>query len=304
MEVVGDAGLMQETVLGLKRRGLRVGLAPTMGCLHQGHMSLVRRARSECARVVLSIFVNPLQFGPQEDFSAYPRDPERDLAIARDEGVDYVFAPGREDMYPEGFGTHVEVAGALTEKMCSRSRPGHFRGVATVVMKLFQIVQPDRAYFGQKDAQQVLVIRKMVRDLNLPLDVVTCPIVREPDGLAMSSRNVYLDTGERRAALNLPRSLEAGRDLILKGERRAERVRSAILNGLNADPAIRVDYAEVCNGRDLSDVAELQGPVLLAAAVRVGKTRLIDNIYLEVEERVQDHAKIQDPSCCAYRGKS
>lgn len=277
---------MQETALGLKRRGLSIGLAPTMGYLHQGHLSLVRRARSECDRVVMSIFVNPLQFGPQEDFAAYPRDPGRDLALARDEGVDYVFAPEPDDMYPEGFGTHVAVEGTLTEKMCSRSRPGHFRGVTTVVMKLFQIMQPDRAYFGQKDFQQALVIRKMARDLNLPLEVVTCPIVREADGLALSSRNVYLNPGERKAALSLPRALEAGRGLILRGERRAERVRSAIMEGLTADPAIRVDYVEVCDGRDLSDAAELRGPVLLAAAVWAGKTRLIDNIYLEVEEHV------------------
>lgn len=282
MEVINSAGQMQEIAISLKRRGLGIGLVPTMGFLHQGHLSLARRARSECDRVVMSIFVNPLQFGPQEDFDAYPRDPERDLAQARDEGVDYVFAPGQEDMYPEGFNTYVTVEGALTEKMCSRSRPGHFRGVTTVVMKLFQIVQPDRAYFGQKDAQQALVITRMAGYLNLPLEIVTCPIVREADGLAISSRNIYLSPAERSAALGLSQALEAGRRMILQGERRAEKVRSAIRQLLAASAVIKVDYVEVCDSRTLADLTLLQGPVLLAAAAWVGKTRLIDNIYLEV----------------------
>ncbi len=282
MEVITSVVRMQEIALDLKRRGLSIGLVPTMGYLHQGHLSLVQCARSECDRVVMSIFVNPLQFGPQEDFAAYPRDPDRDLALAREEGVDFVFAPTVDSMYPDGFNANVEVGGILTEKLCARSRPGHFRGVTTVVMKLFQIVQPDRAYFGQKDAQQVLVIRKMATDLNLPLEIVTCPIVREADGLALSSRNVYLSPSEREAALALPRSLEAGRELILRGERRAGLVHDAIRDAL-ASPAIRVDYVEVCDGQTLADLAELQGPVLLAAAVWLGRTRLIDNIYLEVQ---------------------
>jgi pantoate--beta-alanine ligase len=282
METITSTGQMQEIALNLKRRGLSAGLVPTMGCLHRGHLSLVRVARSECDRVVMSIFVNPLQFGPQEDFAAYPRDADRDLALAREEGVDFVFAPTGDSMYPEGFNTCVEVGGVLTEKLCARSRPGHFRGVTTVVMKLFQIVQPSRAYFGQKDAQQVLVIRKMAADLNLPLEIVSCPIVREVDGLALSSRNAYLSPLEREAALALPRSLEAGRELILRGERRTERVQREILDVLT-NPSIRVDYVEVCDGQALSALAELQGPVLLAAAVWVGKTRLIDNISLEVQ---------------------
>jgi pantoate--beta-alanine ligase len=282
MEVVESTGQMQEIALDLKRQGLSIGLAPTMGYLHQGHLSLLRRARPECDRVVMSIFVNPLQFGPQEDFAAYPRDPEHDLALAREEGVDFVFAPTGASMYPEGFSTRVEVSGVLAEKMCARSRPGHFRGVTTVVMKLFQITQPDRAYFGQKDAQQALVIRKMATDLNLPLEIVICPIVREADGLALSSRNVYLSPEEREAALALPRSLLAGQSLILLGERRAERVRGAIMEGL-ANSDLRVDYVEVCDGQTLADMAGLKGPVLLAAAVWVGQTRLIDNIYLEVQ---------------------
>jgi pantoate--beta-alanine ligase len=281
MEVVTSVGQMKALALALKRQGLSIGLVPTMGYLHPGHLSLVQAARSECDRVVMSIFVNPLQFGPQEDFTAYPREPERDLALAAEEGVDFVFTPTGGEMYPEGFDTHVEVGGILTAKMCARSRPGHFRGVTTVVMKLFQIVQADRAYFGQKDAQQALVIRKMAADLNLPVEIVTCPIVREADGLALSSRNIFLSPAERKAALALPRALLAGRALILQGERRAERVRGIILNALT-NPDLRVDYVEVCDGRTLADMAELQGPVLLAAAVWVGKTRLIDNIYLEV----------------------
>jgi pantoate--beta-alanine ligase len=282
VEAVTSAGQMQEIALGLKRRGLSIGLVPTMGCLHRGHLSLVQAARSECDRVVMSIFVNPLQFGQQEDFSAYPREPERDLDLAREEGVDFVFAPTGDSMYPEGFSTNVEVGGTLTAKMCARSRPGHFRGVTTVVMKLFQIVQPDRAYFGQKDAQQALVIRKMAADLNLPVEIVTCPIVRDADGLALSSRNVYLSPEERKTALALPRSLDAGRALILRGERRVEQVYKVILEVL-ADPAIRVDYVDVCDGHTLADLSEIQGTVLLAAAVWVGKTRLIDNIYLNVQ---------------------
>ena len=282
MEVVNSAWQMQETALGLKRQGSSIGLVPTMGYLHEGHLSLVRRARSECDRVVMSIFVNPLQFGPREDFAAYPRSPERDLALAQDEGVDYLFTPGREDMYPAGFNTHVVVEGTLTERLCSRARPGHFRGVTTVVMKLFQIMQPDRAYFGQKDAQQVLVIRRMAADLNLPLEIITCPIVREEDALALSSRNVYLSHDERLSALALPQALGAGRESILQGERRTDRVRGVIMDRLNAEPAIRVDYVEVCDGLTLADLTVLQGPVLLAAAVWVGQTRLIDNIYLEV----------------------
>jgi pantoate--beta-alanine ligase len=283
MEVVTSTGQMQEIALGLKRRGASIGLVPTMGYLHRGHLSLVQIARAECDQVVMSIFVNPIQFGPQEDFAAYPRDMEHDLGLARDDGVDFVFAPAGESMYPERFNTHVEVGGELTAKLCARSRPGHFRGVTTVVMKLFQITRPDRAYFGQKDFQQALVIRRMVSDLNLPLEVVTCPIVRETDGLALSSRNVYLAPSEREAALSLPRSLEAGRQLIIQGERRSELVRRAILDGLSANPVLKVDYVEVCDGETLAGLTELQGPVLLAAAVWAGKTRLIDNIYLEVE---------------------
>jgi len=274
---------MQEIALGLQRTGKTIGFVPTMGYLHEGHLSLVRAARKDCDLVVVSIFVNPLQFGPREDFATYPRDLERDLRLAEAEGVDYVFVPSVEEMYPQGFSTYVEVTGELTEKMCGRSRPGHFRGVTTVVMKLFQIVQPTKAYFGQKDAQQALVIRRMVQDLNVPVEVITCPIVREEDGLAMSSRNVYLNPEERKQALALPQALNAGKELVEKGERDPQKVRERILEVLQNSPGVRVDYVEVCNGENLADLEKLKGPVLLAAAVWVGKARLIDNIYLEVE---------------------
>ncbi len=291
MKVVASVKEMQEIALKLRREGKNVGFVPTMGYLHAGHLSLVKNARAECDVVVMSIFVNPLQFGPQEDFAVYPRALERDLELARAEGVAYVFAPAEEEMYPEGYCTHVEVTGPLTEKMCGRSRPGHFRGVTTVVLKLFQVVQPVRAYFGQKDAQQALVIKKMCRDLNVPVEIVTCPIVREGDGLALSSRNVYLSASEREAALALPRALEAGRQLVAKGEHDPQKVRAKILAVLTDSPLVEVDYVEVCDGQNLSDLDQLAGPVLLAAAVRVGKTRLIDNIYLEVHH-VPNHVEI------------
>jgi len=283
MEIIRKASEMQGICLQARREGKSIGLVPTMGYLHEGHLSLARAARAENDLVVMSNFVNPLQFGPREDFATYPRDLERDCRMAESMGVDYVFAPSGEEMYPQGYNTYVDVLGEVTEKMCARSRPGHFRGVTTVVLKLFNIVQPHRAYFGQKDAQQAIVIKKMVADLNLPLEIVTCPIVREADGLAMSSRNTYLSPEERRQALALPRALMAGRELIERGERDPRKVRERILEALNGVPGVRVDYVEVCSGRDLSEMDILEGPVLLAAAVYVGKTRLIDNIDMEVE---------------------
>lgn len=283
MEVVHEVKKMQEIALNLRNQGNCLGFVPTMGYLHEGHLSLVRTARRDCDVVVMSIFVNPLQFGAREDFAAYPRDFDHDFAFARAEGVDYVFTPSNEEMYPPGYNTYVDVCGELTEKMCGWSRPSHFRGVATVVLKLFQIVQPARAYFGQKDAQQALVIKKMVADLNVPVEIVTCPVVREADGLALSSRNVYLSPPERDAALVLPRALAAGQELVRKGERNPQRVKKEILGVLAASPLVKVDYVEVCQGENLEELTLLEGPVLLAAAVWVGKTRLIDNIYLEVE---------------------
>jgi len=280
MEVIKSTAEMQEISLRLKREGRIIGLVPTMGYLHDGHLSLIKKARRENDIVIMSNFVNPLQFGPKEDFATYPRDLDRDNKLAESAGVDYVFAPTTEEMYPQGYDTYVEVKGPITEKMCGKSRPGHFKGVTTVVLKLFLITQPDRAYFGQKDAQQAIVIRKMVTDLNVPVKIITCPIIREEDGLALSSRNTYLSSEERLQALTLPRALSAGRDMILKGETDPQKVRLHIKQILESSPGIRVDYVEVVDGDDLSDLSVIKGKVLLAAAVYVGKTRLIDNINL------------------------
>jgi len=280
MEVIKRTAEMQEISLRLKREGRIIGLVPTMGYLHDGHLSLIKKARRENDIVIMSNFVNPLQFGPKEDFATYPRDLDRDNKLAESAGVDYVFAPTNEEMYPQGYDTYVEVKGPITEKMCGKSRPGHFKGVTTVVLKLFLITQPDRAYFGQKDAQQAIVIRKMVTDLNVPVKIITCPIIREEDGLALSSRNTYLSSEERLQALTLPRALSAGRDMILKGETDPQKVRLHIKQILESSPGIRVDYVEVVDGDDLSDLSVIKGKVLLAAAVYVGKTRLIDNINL------------------------
>jgi len=280
MEVIKSTAEMQEISLRLKREGRIIGLVPTMGYLHDGHLSLIKKARRENDIVIMSNFVNPLQFGPKEDFATYPRDLDRDNKLAESAGVDYVFAPTTEEMYPQGYDTYVEVKGPITEKMCGKSRPGHFKGVTTVVLKLFLITQPDRAYFGQKDTQQAIVIRKMVTDLNVPVKIITCPIIREEDGLALSSRNTYLSSEERLQALALPRALSAGRDMIMKGETDPQKVRLHIKQILESSPGIRVDYVEVVDGDDLSDLSVIKGKVLLAAAVYVGKTRLIDNIDL------------------------
>ncbi|WP_028539163.1 pantoate--beta-alanine ligase [Paenibacillus sp. J14] len=267
---------------------IKVALVPTMGYLHEGHASLLRKARAENDLVVLSIFVNPIQFGPNEDFERYPRDPEKDLALAEREGVDFVFLPTVEEMYPEPTRTHIKVDG-LTDVLCGASRPGHFDGVTTVVGKLFHIVQPDRAYFGQKDAQQVAVITRMVEDLNFDIEVIPCPIVREADGLALSSRNVYLSPEERQAALVLSRSLEdarakaEGQTPVTAGELREE-----IREKISAEPLANIDYVEVSDFPELLPLAEdervdaagRQKGVFIAVAVKFGTTRLIDNVIL------------------------
>jgi len=257
----------------------RVGLVPTMGALHEGHLSLVRRARADDDTVVVSIFVNPTQFGPSEDFAHYPRDADRDLALLRDLGADVVFVPPLEEVYPQGFDTHVEVE-KLTQRLEGMSRPGHLRGVATVVTKLFNIVQPHRAYFGQKDAQQLAVIRRLTRDLDLPVEVVGLPTVREPDGLAMSSRNAYLSPEERRAAPVLHRSLEAAQELWRSGVRDASLIRRRMNEVLAAEPLAHVDYVSVADVETLEELETVNRPVLVSLAVHIGKTRLIDNILL------------------------
>ncbi|MCL6447038.1 MAG: pantoate--beta-alanine ligase [Armatimonadetes bacterium] len=273
---------IREFVRQVRERGRTIGLVPTMGYFHEGHLSLMREAKKACAAAVVSIFVNPLQFGPQEDFHQYPRDFERDRKMAEETGVDAIFYPSVEEMYPAGFSTHVEVGG-LTECLCGLSRPGHFRGVATVVAKLLNIVLPDKAFFGWKDAQQALVIRRMVRDLNMPVEIVTVPVVREPDGLAMSSRNVYLDPRERTAARVLFRSLQIAERAAAGGERDVARLQKAVRQEIASEPLVQIEYVEIRALPGLEPISRLQGPALLALAVRIGKTRLIDNTVLNPE---------------------
>ena len=255
------------------------GLVPTMGYLHEGHLSLARKARADNASVSASIFVNPTQFGPSEDFTTYPRNEERDLALLEEVGTDLVYMPPVEVVYPPGFDTYVSV-GALTERLEGAARPGHFRGVATVVAKLFNVLQPDRAYFGQKDAQQALVITKMALDLDVPVEVVVMPTIRESDGLALSSRNVYLSPPERLAARSLSRGLRAAQCLYDDGERDASRLRDAIASILAAEPLAQPEYVSVADPRTLLELDRIAGPALASLAVRFGRTRLIDNVVL------------------------
>jgi len=279
MRTVATVAGMKAAVAELRAQGRTIGFVPTMGYLHEGHLSLVRECRKSADVSVVSIFVNPLQFGPREDFRRYPRDPERDASVLEKEGVDILFFPSDREMYPEGYRTSVEVAG-LQEKLCGRSRPGHFKGVVTVVLKLFNIVRPDWAFFGQKDAQQVVVLRKMAEDLNMDVEIRAMPTVREPDGLAMSSRNSYLTAEERRAALVLFRSLEEARRMFGEGERAAGWIRDRLLTSIASEPLAELDYAEVVDPDSLEPVERIEGEALVALAVYVGKTRLIDNTIL------------------------
>ena len=257
-----------------------LGFVPTMGYLHAGHLSLAERARAECASVAASIFVNPTQFGPQEDLNAYPRDLERDLRLLEAAGVDLVWAPTPQMMYPPGYQTWVTVE-EITRPLEGSMRPGHFRGVATVVAKLFNAVQPQRVYFGQKDAQQAAVIRRMVQDLNFNLEIIVCPIVREPDGLAMSSRNVYLSPDERQAALALSKALSAVQRAYQAGERQAEALRQTAQGVLEAEPLARAQYVSCADPDSLDEIeGALNGPALISMAVFIGRTRLIDNLVL------------------------
>ena len=256
-----------------------VGLVPTMGYLHAGHMALVERARRENDIVVVTIFVNPTQFGPEEDLDQYPRDLTRDLTILREAGVDFVFTPDPAEIYPEDFSTYVVVDG-LSEKLEGAFRPGHFRGVATIVAKLFNIIPADRAYFGQKDAQQVVIIKRMARDLNFQHQIVVVPTVREMDGLALSSRNVYLSAEERQAALVLSKALFHARDLYSRGERSATEIRTAVRAMLDAEPMVKTDYVTVSDPETLEELDRIECRALVALAARVGKTRLIDNILV------------------------
>lgn len=264
----------------VRHKGKRLGFVPTMGALHEGHLSLLRAAKATCDVVAVSIFVNPLQFGPSEDLAKYPRTFERDRELLEKEAVDILFAPTLEEMYPTGAVTYVTVEG-LSEKLCGRSRPGHFRGVTTVVAKLFHIVEPDAAFFGQKDAAQTTIIRRMVRDLNLPVEIVVCPTVREPVGLAMSSRNAYLGAQERKSALILHRSLALVKNRFDRGERNAAALVGIGAEAFAQEPTVRLDYFEIVDPDTLDPVQVVTSSALVAVAAFVGNTRLIDNVLLD-----------------------
>ncbi len=276
MDIAVTIKEVRKQVSEWRKKGLSVGLVPTMGYLHEGHKSLITRAVAENDKVVVSVFVNPMQFGPSEDLESYPRDMDRDAAVCEDAGAALVFHPEPSEMYHSGFSSYVDMD-TLTGGLCGKSRPVHFRGVCTVVAKLFNIVVPDRAYFGQKDAQQLAVIRHMADDLSYGIEIVGCPIIREKDGLAKSSRNTYLNDTERKAALILNKSLSEGRKLINAGENSADKVKELVTGIINTEPLAKIDYVEVVSWDLLEPVKEINGPVLVAVAVFIGKTRLIDN---------------------------
>jgi pantoate--beta-alanine ligase len=280
MEIIRTVSWMKQIGSNARKEDRLLGFIPTMGALHKGHASLIQAAKTQCAPVVVSIFVNPKQFGPSEDFQKYPRTLDSDRALLESLGVDYLFAPPAEEIYPKGFRTKVEVEG-LGNRLEGRSRPGHFQGVATVVLKLFQIVQPRFAYFGRKDAQQARIIQQMASDLNLDTEIVVSPIVRESDGLALSSRNAYLSPEDRRAATALFRSLEAVKTEIAKGERDAAHLIATARHLLDSEPGVKTDYVEIVDAESLEPVTLLRGRCLVLIAARVGKTRLIDNALIE-----------------------
>ena len=279
MNVLTTIEAMRSASRAAKTAGKRVGFVPTMGALHEGHLSLVRSAKAQCDVVAASIFVNPTQFGPNEDFSKYPRAFERDRELFAKEGVELLFAPAVEEMYPAGAVTYVTVEG-MSERLCGKSRPGHFRGVTTVVCKLFNIVEPDIAFFGQKDAAQVAIIRRMVRDLNIPVEIAVCPIVREADGLAMSSRNTYLDLQQRKAALVLYRSLQKVKREFESGESNAAKLAEQGRKLFAQEPSVRLDYLEIVAPDNLEALDNIESSALVAVAAFLGATRLIDNFIL------------------------
>jgi len=281
MEIIQNPSMMQDHALTLKRQGTTIGFVPTMGFLHEGHLSLMRDARGKCDILVVSIFVNPTQFGPNEDLDAYPRDFDRDEALCEHEGVDIVFYPEPGNMYLPEASVWVDET-TLSAVLCGASRPGHFRGVCTVVAKLFNIVQPDLAVFGEKDAQQLRIIERMVRDLNFPVQIVRGPIVREPDGLAMSSRNKYLSDTQRTDALCLSHALRIAKELVRKGERSASVIRQAMCDLIEQIAGARIDYIEFVDDKTLVPVVRMDRTTLVAMAVKIGAIRLIDNAILEV----------------------
>lgn len=280
MKVVNTINEVREAVKAWHKQGLTVGLVPTMGYLHEGHASLIARASKENDRVVVSDFVNPIQFAPNEDLASYPRDIDRDAKVCEENGADIIFHPTPEEMYHKDFSTFVDITGP-SEELCGKSRPIHFRGVCTVVSKLFLISSPDRAYFGQKDAQQLAVIKRMVRDLNFDIEIVGCPIIREADGLAKSSRNTYLSPEERKAAVILHKALEKGKELVLNGEKSAKAVIDTVTQIINSEPLAKIDYVQVVDFPNIKVVEDINGDILTAVAVYIGKTRLIDNFIIE-----------------------
>ena len=280
MKVVDTITRMSTLVKMYKKEGKSISLVPTMGYLHEGHLSLVRAARKHTDVVIMSIFVNPMQFGPKEDFEKYPKDLNRDEELATSAGADIVFHPSVKDMYPAGYSTYVSVEG-LTDNLCGASRPEHFKGVTTVVAKLFEIIRPDLAYFGQKDAQQAIVIKKMTDDLNMGIEIKIMPTMREPDGLAMSSRNVYLSADERKDAPALYGSLKKAEDMIRAGERDAKKVIKMMQESIKAVPGAKIDYVSVVDTINLKDMKTIAGDILIAVAVFIGKTRLIDNTMMK-----------------------
>lgn len=280
MQIATTINEVRNQVKAWKKEGCTVGLVPTMGYLHEGHGSLISRAKKENDKVVVSIFVNPMQFGPGEDLESYPRDLDKDSAYCESLGADLIFHPEPEEMYTEGFCSYVDMS-VLTEELCGLSRPVHFRGVCTVVNKLFNIVAPDRAYFGQKDAQQLAIIKRMVEDLNMDLEIIGCPIVREEDGLAKSSRNTYLSAEERQAALVLSKAVKLGQELAASGERDAKKIVSEMTAFIEKEPMARIDYVKAVDGLTMQQIDTVKAPMLVALAVYIGKTRLIDNFIVD-----------------------
>lgn len=282
MQIVKSHGELRASLTSVRKNGQRIGFVPTMGYLHEGHLELIRHAKADNGFVVVSIFVNPLQFGPTEDLAAYPRNLTEDIALLNQIQCDVLFVPSVEDMYPQPLKTKIEIA-AMSDTLCGKSRPGHFSGVATVVAKLFAIVQPDTAYFGQKDGQQVAIIKTMVNDLSLPVKIVTIPTVREPDGLAKSSRNVYLSEEERQHATVLYRALCAAESAIRGGARDSLQIRQCMREMIEAEPSVQLDYAEIVTVDSMEPVDPIRGNVMMAVAAYVGKARLIDNLQMAVD---------------------
>lgn len=280
IQIATTVNEVREQVKAWKKEGLSVALVPTMGYLHEGHQSLIKRAVEENDRVVVSIFVNPMQFGPTEDLDSYPRDLEKDSALCEATGANLIFHPEPEEMYTDGFCSYVDMS-VLTEELCGLSRPVHFRGVCTVVSKLFHIVTPDRAYFGQKDAQQLAVIKRMVLDLNMDIEVIGCPIVREEDGLAKSSRNTYLSAEERKAALILSKTIKLGEKMVADGEKDATTILNAMKKNIETEPLAKIDYVKIVDALTMQQIPTIDRPILCAMAVYIGKTRLIDNFMYE-----------------------